>query len=234
MLVGTWLSIGLVGLLGGVHCAGMCGGMSTALALHTQPPRVPRVLIIQLGRLCTYTLLGALAGALATVLLHVPGFLRAQQALFLLAQGMLLLLGLYLLGWGRAVRTLERLGEPLWRRIQPLVAHLFPVTSMGRAFVLGALWGFLPCGMIYSMLLVAAASADPLSGALTLLVFGLGTLPTVAGMGLGASLLPSWWRTPRVRVLAGGVVFGFGLWGGWRLFQGQLLVAPGALCVSGF
>ncbi len=229
-------SIFLVGLLGGVHCAGMCGGIAGALSLQARVPtqRWRIVLTYNLGRIATYTLAGALAGGLGALLLRIPGLATLQWALFVLTQVMLLALGLYLLGVSRVTTALESLGGALWRHLQPLTLPLFPVRTAPRAFLLGSLWGFIPCGLVYSALITAAASADLWTGARILLAFGLGTLPTLLAMGLGASTLQSRWKTPAVRGLAGTLVAGFGVWGLVRLATGQVVIMPGSVCVSGF
>ena len=126
---------------------------------------------------------------------------------------MLIALGLYLAGiWGM-VRRIERVGSMLWQRIQPLAQGLLPVTTPARALLLGALWGWLPCGLVYSVLVSALASGNAQSGALIMLAFGLGTLPNLLALGLFWENIRRWTQSPQVRMIAGLLVAGFGVYG---------------------
>jgi hypothetical protein len=126
---------------------------------------------------------------------------------------MLVALGLYLAGvWG-AVRQLEKMGGGLWRHLQPYTTRLLPVNTVFRALGLGALWGWLPCGLVYSVLLSALASGSAAKGALIMLAFGLGTLPNLVAIGLFWDTIKSWVQSPRVRLAAGLLVASFGVYG---------------------
>src|ERR1035437_8576711 len=180
------IAVFFVGLLGGVHCLGMCGSLVGILT--TQLPkggaRWPFHLAYSSGRVASYTLAGALAGAVGQAGLLLRDVVPVQHLLFALSSLMLIALGLYLAGiWG-AVRRIETIGRVLWQRIQPLTRGLFPVTTPLRAFLLGILWGWLPCGLVYSVLITALASGHAQSGALVMLAFGLGTLPNLLAIGL--------------------------------------------------
>jgi sulfite exporter TauE/SafE len=216
MLEVSLLSVFLAGLLGGVHCIGMCGGIVGALSMRL-PGSAPRWgfhLAYNLGRILTYAVAGAVAGASGLLLKNL---LPVQMGLYALANLMLVLLGLYLAGISAAVSRIERLGGRLWRRLQPLTRRFLPVENPGGAFMLGLLWGWLPCGLVYSVLVTAMASGDPLYGAGIMLAFGLGTLPNLLAMGLFASQLQALTRHVGVRRLAGLLVAGFGVWGLVRL-----------------
>jgi sulfite exporter TauE/SafE len=126
---------------------------------------------------------------------------------------MLVALGLYLLGVSRYLDVFERAGGVLWRRLQPLAAGLFPVRSLPRAYSVGLLWGLLPCGLVYSVLVTALVAGSPANGALVMLAFGAGTLPSLLAVG---ALLPALQRLRRaqlVRQAAGGAIIAFGLVG---------------------
>jgi sulfite exporter TauE/SafE len=205
----------LAGLLGGVHCAGMCGGLVSAFALGLPGGR--RALGLQLacnlGRVATYVSLGAFAGAAGAGTLLFARALPAQTVLFAAANLMLLALGLYLAGLFSRFAEVERLGQGLWRRAQPLLARVLPIDSTAKALAAGVLWGFLPCGLVYSAVVLALASASIERGALMMAAFGAGTLPNLLGMGLLARKLQPFLQDRRVRVAAGIAIAGFGVWG---------------------
>jgi sulfite exporter TauE/SafE len=136
-----------------------------------------------------------------------------QHLLFALSSLMLIALGLYLSGvWG-VVRRLERMGGGLWKRLQPYTTRLLPVNTVPRALGLGALWGWLPCGLVYSVLLTALASGSAAQGALIMLAFGLGTLPNLLAIGLFWESIKGWVQSPGVRLAAGLLVTMFGVYG---------------------
>lgn len=203
----------LTGLLGGVHCAGMCGGIVAALAGQGGARRVPLHLAYNGGRVLTYVLAGALAGAAGSVGLLLDGLLPVQLALYVLANAMLIGLGLYLAGVSSVVAWSERLGAGLWRRIQPLTRHLLPADTLPRALGLGLLWGWLPCGLIYAVLTTALLTGNALDGAAIMAAFGLGTLPNLLLAGLALGRIRAVTRVRPVRMAAGGLVLGFGLYG---------------------
>ena len=203
------------GLLGGVHCLGMCGSLVGMFAaqLPKEKARWPFHLAYNSGRLASYAVAGALAGAIGQAGLLMRNVVPVQHLLFALSSLMLIVLGLYLAGiWGM-VRRIEQIGGTLWKRIQPLTRGLLPVTSPLRALLLGMLWGWLPCGLVYSVLVVALASGSAQSGALAMLAFGLGTLPNLLAIGLFWESSRRWVQSPRVRMIAGLLVAGFGVYG---------------------
>jgi len=204
----------LAGLLGGVHCVGMCGGIVAAFSFRadgTQPP-FRLHLAYNLGRIFSYAMFGALAGALGASL-KLATFLPAQTLLYVLAQVVMILLGLYLAGLNRWVLVFERAGGALWRVVQPLFRRLLPVRSLPQALLAGMAWGWLPCGLVYSVLVSALAAGSAPSGAALMLAFGLGTLPNLLGMGLFARQLQPFMQRLWVRRAAGLMVAGFGVWG---------------------
>jgi sulfite exporter TauE/SafE len=204
----------LAGLLGGVHCVGMCGGIVAAFSFRadgTQPP-FRMHLAYNLGRIASYAIFGALAGALGASL-KLAGFMPVQTLLYVLAQFVMILLGLYLAGFNRWVLVFERAGGALWRVVQPLFRRLLPVRSLPQALLAGMAWGWLPCGLVYSVLVSALAAGSAPSGAALMLAFGLGTLPNLLGMGLFARQLQPFMQRVWVRRAAGLTVAGFGVWG---------------------
>jgi sulfite exporter TauE/SafE len=208
----------IVGLLGGVHCIGMCGGIVAALTgsldagVRASRGRfLAALLAYNTGRIASYTLAGVLLGLLGqqvSALDSVAGFpvARVFSGVFML------LLGIYLAGWWPALRWLEQAGAHLWKRIEPLGRRFIPIRHSGQALVLGMLWGWLPCGMVYAVLALALASGTTLHGGLTMFAFGLGTLPLMLAMGVAFSALARRLQGRILRTLAGITVLLFGVY----------------------
>jgi sulfite exporter TauE/SafE len=237
----------MVGLLGSVHCAGMCGGIVSAfsaaparafpvavIALRRAPSAaLLRVLAYNSGRIASYAAAGALAGGLAGAARALVGLAVIESIGYWLANLMLVVLGLYLMDAWRGLAQLEQLGRSAWRRIEPVTALLLPLDSPLKLVAMGALWGWLPCGMVYSVLLTAMMSGSALSGAAVMLAFGLGTLPMLLSMGMLGAQLRGWIQRRSVRVASGLVVFGFGVLGMARAAGGISHGWIDALCVGG-
>lgn len=204
----------LAGLMGGVHCLGMCGGIVAAMGL--QGGGMPKISVLagyNFGRLASYVLAGTLAGLVGSAAFLSERLLPLQTGLYVLAQFMLILVGLYLAGLNQSVLILEKAGGSLWGYIQPRIGRLLPVDSFAKALLAGGLWGWLPCGLVYSVLVSALASGSAGQGALLMLCFGLGTLPNLLAMGWTAAKLRGFFRQPGVRLVAGLSVSAFGVWG---------------------
>jgi sulfite exporter TauE/SafE len=193
----------LAGLLGGVHCAGMCGGIAGALAAAARGPALARQLAFNAGRIAAYCAAGAAVGATGGALLGAGPVIAAQTAMFVVANALMVLLGLYVAGWGRTVLRLEAAGSGLWWSLAPLRRRLFPVDSTLKALAAGAVWGWVPCGLVYSMLALALAAGGPGEGALVMAAFGLGTLPNLLAAGLAAQRVLALRRRPWIRRTAG-------------------------------
>ena len=205
----------LAGLGGGVHCAAMCGPIVAACGVSRPGVRGRwrRTLAYNLGRILSYTAAGALAGAFGASALTLRGAVAAQTVLAALSGATLILLAAHLAGSRPVTQRLEAAGGAIWRRVQPCARHLLPANTVPRVLALGALWGWLPCGMVYAALATAVATAHPAGGALVMLAFGLGTLPNVLGIALVASRLQRTLRLAVVRLGAAAVIAGFGLIG---------------------
>jgi len=243
------LPVLVVGLLGSVHCAGMCGGIVGALSMgpgagHTIPVRVVQaarpalanVLAYNAGRIASYMAAGALAGGIgqgAGALSRLP---TLQAGGYWMANLMLAMLGLYLMDAWRGLARLEQGGQLLWRHVQPLLRHVRSAKGgrfgAGRMLAAGALWGWLPCGMVYSVLVTAMLSGSATGGALVMLAFGLGTLPMLFGLGLLGARLRAGLRLRRVRLACGALVLGFGLLGLARAAGGLPHSWLASLCVT--
>ena len=244
------LPIFMIGLLGSVHCVGMCGGIVSAfsvapvrkfpVAVVAQAAAMPvtglldstlRAVSYNIGRIASYTMAGALAGGIAGGARALTDLPAMQIVGYWLANLMLVALGLYLMDAWRGLVQLETAGQVLWRRIQPLMKHLLPLDSPIKLLALGGLWGWLPCGMVYSVLLTAMLSGSALSGASVMLAFGLGTLPTLLMLGMLGGRLRSWLQRRPIRRLSGLIVLSFGLLGLVRAANG-LPSWLDAVCVS--
>lgn len=219
----------LIGLLGGVHCAGMCGGIVSALTVQLPGarPAWPLHLAYNLGRITSYAIAGALMGSLGSLGLLLNNVLPVQMTLYVGANLMMVALGLYLVGVTRTLTFTERAGQALWRRVQPLTRRFLPVRGVGQAFPLGLLWGWLPCGMVYSVLAMTLLTGSAWRGAATMLAFGLGTLPNLMLAGLLLVRFRNLVQARALRLVSGALVLGFGVWGllnattlGGRLWQG--------------
>jgi hypothetical protein len=213
------LSAFLVGLLGSTHCVGMCGGIVGALTfgldarLRARPARLlPYLAAYNAGRIASYVLAGALLGLLSAQVLRLATPDGARLAARLLSGGFMVAFGLYLTGWWPVLTRLERLGARLWRRLEPYGRRFLPVDRPAKALALGLVWGWLPCGMVYSALAWALASGSAAEGAAIMLAFGLGTLPMLFAMGLTARWLGDLVRRPWLQRGAGLLVLAFGLY----------------------
>jgi len=179
------------GLFGSAHCFGMCAGISGLISVNLEVislrSQLPLALAYNIGRVCSYAVLGGAVGALGGgVIRAVPDIAAPVR----LASGLLIVLvGLQLAFNWRVLAPLETAGSLLWRRIAPSARGLLPVRTTRQAVGLGLIWGWLPCGLVYSVLLVAATTANPVTGIVAMVAFGLGTLPAMIATGLSASRL---------------------------------------------
>lgn len=247
------LPIFMIGLLGSVHCVGMCGGIVSAISVVSAPVRrfpvavvadagknagvgsldvFTRVISYNLGRIGSYAVAGAIAGGVVGSARTLAGVSTVQMGGYWLANLMLVALGLYLMGVWQGLAYMELAGHAIWRRVQPLTKKLLPLDSSLKMLAAGGIWGWLPCGMVYSMLLTAMLSGSALSGATVMLVFGLGTMPTLLTMGLLGARLRTWMQRPAVRVIGGLLVLSFGLLGLFRAAHGMPMGWLDSLCVT--
>jgi sulfite exporter TauE/SafE len=215
-----FVALFLVGLLGGSHCVGMCGGIVGALSIQAPQGRLGMSahLAYNLGRIASYGLAGSLAGALGQI---AGELMPLQRTLYLIASLMLVAMGVYLLGMTQSLSWLENRGQVVWRRIQPLTARFLPVRGAAQALPLGMLWGWLPCGLVYSALTTALASGSAGKGALLMLGFGLGTLPNLLLAGLLLVRFRRFAQARATRVVSGLLVLGYGLFGLFNLWRAQ-------------
>ena len=207
-----------LGLFSILHCLGMCGGIIGALTLATGNQtgrKTIHLYIIQFaynfGRILSYTLAGAIAGVISQYFLISVSPGAGHQLLRVLAGLILIIIGLNLTGVIPKINILERLGYLVWKKIQPFSSHFLPVKNPGNALFIGMIWGWLPCALVYSVLLWALTTGDVLDGAAIMFVFGLGTLPGVLSAGIMSSSLVEIFRKKQSRILAGAVIITIGV-----------------------
>jgi uncharacterized protein len=205
----------LAGLLGSTHCLAMCGGIAAALGTaHSARQRAWRPLLYHFGRLTSYAVAGAIVGAVGAAggfAFAVSGWsewLRLATAVVVIVIGLDISLGASArTAWLRAP---ERWGARLWRRLAPVSRALAPASPSVRALTLGLLWGWLPCGLVYSVLIAAAVAGSAARGSATMVAFGLGTLPAMAGLSYVGGRLPR--RDGTLARLLGATLVACGLW----------------------
>lgn len=195
------LSAFLVGLAGSLHCVGMCGGIAGALraAVPAGQPPLPYILSYNLGRITSYAIAGAITGILGQV--ARASITHGLMIFQLISAAMLIAMGLYLAQWWRGLARLEALGSGLWQRIRPFSKRFLPFKSPVSALPYGFIWGWLPCGLVYSTLTWALVSGSGTKGAMIMASFGLGTLPALIAVSIGAGWLISLLQNARTRSL---------------------------------
>ena len=211
-----------LGLISTLHCWGMCGSIITAfsLGLPEQAASGGRIVCFNLGRVSSYTVAGIICGLLGAGLFELIQEYHGQMILQVLAAVILISIGLHLGGWFPQFNRIEMIGMLFWRRLQPLTRRLVPVDNPAKAFASGLIWGWLPCGLVYSVLLWNLAKADPVISGLNMLAFGLGTLPGMVTAGFAAKTTERFLKKLELRRILGALVIVTGLFSLWvPLFQ---------------
>ncbi len=202
-----------IGLLGAGHCLGMCGGLVAALSFALPAGDLKKkcayITAYSIGRVASYTLIGLIVGLLGLAVMTQSGLPIGR----IVAGVLLILLGLYVAQWWKGLSALEKVGGIVWRYIKPVADKLLPVKNTKQALFLGALWGWLPCGLVYSALSFAFASSHTSAsqGALVMFAFGLGTLPAVIGGGFASKAVFDFFKLKYVRSVLALCYIGFGL-----------------------
>lgn len=201
----------LLGLMGASHCLVMCGGIAAAASsTSTGKTNISFLLLFNLGRILSYSCAGLIVSLLGLWL--ADSHQVAQQVLRSISGVLLILMGFYIARWWMVLTRLESAGQFLWRYLKPLTRKLIPIKTRPQALALGLLWGWLPCGLIYSTLAWVAANAQPGMGALTMLCFGLGTLPGILAAGVFARQLMGYVQHKNFRQFAGLLLMLYGSW----------------------
>ena len=200
-----------LGLMGASHCLVMCGGIAAAASSSSPNNRnLSFLLLFNLGRILSYACAGLIVSVMGLWL--ADSHQLAQLILRSIAGVLLLLMGFYVARWWMVLTRLEVAGQFIWRYLQPFTRKLMPIKTPRQALALGLLWGWLPCGLIYSTLAWVAANAQPGLGALTMICFGLGTLPGILSAGLFAKQLSRVIQHKHFRHIAGLILMSYGIW----------------------
>jgi sulfite exporter TauE/SafE len=240
MSIGILVSAWLVGTLGGLHCVAMCGGLLGAIgardAARAQPLLSARTLVARqatyhAGRIVTYSLLGALFGALGAATLGIVDLLPLQRAIYILANVFLLLLGTSLALRTPGVPMFQRFGArafaPVLRAMQPVLRRS---DASGRV-AMGLVWGLMPCALIYSVLPLSLLAGGAWQGALVMLAFGLGTLPNLLATGVLIGRAGRWMSGSAMRHAGAAIMIAFGMLGIWRVIAAPEALAQGPFCL---
>ncbi|OUS26354.1 hypothetical protein A9Q98_10940 [Thalassotalea sp. 42_200_T64] len=206
------LSAFLIGIAGAGHCVAMCGGITTMLTASLENKKKANIALIlsyNFGRILSYSTAGAIAGFTGSLAAKSLGFpilwLKVVAAIFVI------LLGLYIARWSFVLNKIEHIGKWLWQYLQPLSKNFIPVKNIKQSMLLGMVWGWLPCGLVYSTLTWSIASADWLNGALIMFAFGLGTLPALLTMASGWQLVTQMLRSDLIRKFTASLLIFYGL-----------------------
>ena len=206
----TYTSAFLLGMFSTIHCVGMCGGIIGALSLslpveirNNKARMLMFITTYNIGRILSYSFAGLVAGAIGTGVLASAGFDQGHAVLRTIGVAMMVAIGLYLAGWLPQLAIVEKIGVPVWKKLEPVGRKLLPVASLPKAMAYGLIWGWLPCGLVYFVLLWALTAGNAAQGALTMLAFGIGTLPTLLATGFMTSWLTRFARSTRARQLVG-------------------------------
>ncbi|MFK7975359.1 MAG: sulfite exporter TauE/SafE family protein [Halioglobus sp.] len=196
-----------LGLAGAGHCLGMCGGIAAALNLGNAR-KLPVTLTYHLGRITSYTLLGATLG-LAAGAIDVMAW---TVSLRYIAGLLLIAMGLSIGGWWQGISILEKGGALLWKPVQAMSRRWLPVKHWRQSLALGLCWGLMPCGLIYSSLAFAATAQNALTSGAIMFVFGLGTLPAMLATSFGAQGVQSVLRNRGAKQIIAILLIASGLW----------------------
>jgi len=164
------------------------------------------VVLFNTGRVASYVAAGALLGTIGQSFYASINWPMAHWILQSAAALLLAGIGLYLAGWFPRFAVIEQIGAPVWKWLEPIGRKLLPVQSPQNALLYGMIWGWLPCGLVYTTLLLALAAPSPEQGALFMLAFGLGTLPAAASAGILTGWVTKLTRMPYLRPAVGSLL----------------------------
>jgi hypothetical protein len=224
-----FISVFLMGLLGGVHCLGMCGGVVGILSagldpqVRANPKKVALFhLNYNLGRILSYMLMGAIFGLIGTLLAQTLQMSVFDEVLRIFSGVLMVMVGLYIGNWSSSIQILEKLGAKLWVKLQPLIQRFLPIRNLRSAFFTGLLWGGIPCGLVYGALSFAVLSGSMLEGGLIMLAFGLGTLPSLLLMASLSIQLGFFIQKLWVRRLSGLLIIVLGIMALWMPIKSMI------------
>ncbi len=231
MTVGFLISSAfMMGLVGSLHCVGMCGGIVSVLGCgqsgesgqHDPSKNFMSLMAYHsaynIGRISSYGIIGMIIAFVSMKSVAMAPVVSFPVGM-VISGVFMVLLGLYISGWWRILGQLERVGGYVWHYIKPFGQYILPVKSLPHAFLLGLVWGWLPCGLVYSALGLAAVSLNPLWGGIIMVSFGLGTLPMLLAIGSSAGKLNSWLQNIQLRRIAGLSIIVMGMVSLFSAFQ---------------
>ena len=208
----------ILGLSSSFHCIAMCGGIISALSLslpaetRNKPLQLASlVCAYNFGRITSYSIAGGIVGFLAYLSPLSTMTSSAYLVFQLVAAGFLVALGLHIAGWLPQMKRIESIGLSLWKYLQPVGKHFIPANTIPRSVMIGMIWGWLPCGLVYSVLLWTISSSDPVKGALYMFIFGLGTLPSMLLSALTSNAILKVSTFKKLRIFAGLTIITLGL-----------------------
>ncbi len=202
----------IAGFAGGLHCLAMCGGFACATCQTDKP--LLATLSYNIGRSLTYVLLGGLAGTLGAYFLPFITFYQALDVIRWVIAGSLILIGLYISGLWKGFVPLEQLGLMVWRKSFPLQARIAHYPAQLKWFLSGAVWGGIPCTLVYAALLMSFSTGGTMYGAISMFAFAMGTMPLMLSVGVLSHNVSKSLKSNQFRVFSGGVLILFGLWVG--------------------
>ncbi len=214
----TYLVTFNIGLFSAMHCVGMCGGIIGAM-MYAVPDELKRRKLVlysmnvvsNLGRISSYTIAGLLLSFLGINLLDFNQLEYGHLVIQVVFAFILILIGMNIAGWFPQLKKIEYIGQRFWRFIQPVGKKILPVDSILKAYLAGMLWGWVPCGLVYSVLLLSLASNNVLEGTLIMLSFGLGTLLPLVATGIFMDYLKQLRQNRVARQMAGCLIIVTGL-----------------------
>lgn len=211
-----------LGALGSLHCVMMCGGISCALStkkaskkadkqIDKLSARLSPLLVYNLGRISSYVMIGFLFGWGSQTV--IEQWQSLGVILRVIAGALLMAMGLYIAGLSRLLVKIETIGYQCWQRLMPNSLRTINTESIKGIWLMGIVWGWLPCGLVYSTLLWASAhGGGSFQSGILMAVFGLGTLPTMLATGFFADKLAAFVQAKAVRWTAGFSIIIYGLW----------------------
>lgn len=195
-------------------CGGIIGALSLSLPIEIRQKKIIQfkfVLFYNMGRILSYTVAGLVAGAFGIEILKALGLEQAHDVLRYIGVIFMVAIGFYLAGWFPQMSQVEKMGRPIWQRIEPYARKLMPVNTLLKALTYGVAWGWLPCGLVYVVLLMTVTAGSAVQGASMMLAFGLGTLPTMMSAGVMASWISRFSRSQLTRQIIGLIIVAMAL-----------------------
>ncbi len=206
-----FLAAFVIGLVGAGHCVGMCGGIASLLTMGQSRPSALIPLFYNLGRILSYALIGGVIGGAVSTVADVANLNQSFAWLRLVAALFMVLLACYIAKWWQGLLVIEKMGQSIWQWVSPLGKKLLPLQKPIHAVPFGFIWGWLPCGLVYSTLTWAVVSGSALNGAMIMLCFGAGTLPAMVAVGYGSQYLHKLQQSPVFRNIAALLILAYGI-----------------------